>query len=285
MSGVWGETVNVPKESIPIQSGINWVRTGNPDEGSGDGDRGDGNQDGEQGKTSALDEREAAVSKKELELAQKEAFIEGYMRAQAQLGQAGDGTSKEGEDDTPETPQPEKIVFDEDAHVEGNEETIAEKYNGLVDLYTSEKAKNSETITKLENKLDTLEDTVSAQVFEQNLALVSATTGVTREEIIAKNQETKITDANILAQLILGEKAMKGEELPTTAKDAEKERENATNGITGSSQGGNNSGDGSNKPFRGLDPEKIKLSEKTDGASLAAIAGQYKFAPRLVQNG
>lgn len=291
-SGVWGERVNVPPGTVPINPGITWANANPNDNGSeptgdeptGDEPTGD-DGDGKQG-DNTLDSREETVAKRELEVAQKEAFMEGYLRAQAEKAAAAGDESKEGDEKEEETPLFEKIEFDADRHVEENEKLIASRYNSLVDEFVAQKTAYETKIGDLEKKFDGLQDTVSQQVFDQNIAVTTATTGVTKEEILSKYNETKIANTDILAQLVLGEKAIKGEELPNKkAEEAEAERQENTGAISGTTHGGTEQVDDLNKPYRGLDPNTITLSEKTNGDALAAIASKYKFRPILTQSG
>ena len=312
MSNVWGNTVTVPQGAKPpLDPNVRWTRDNsqgagsNPDEkeaGNQDGnvdENQDGSQEGNQGGDKVASPTvlmpdgsripaDTFFAKEKTELAVKEAYVQGILEGQKQSGVIGDDSPDETEK-APEstTPAFQKIEVDEEKHYEPNEQMLIDKNNENVDVFNSVMTKKDEELGALKTQLGEVTDAVSKQIFDSNLAMVEATTGVSRDEIISKNQETKITDPEILAKIILGEKAANGEELPTAVKQAEEEREENNKGVSGTSQnnGGGNQGGGANEPFRGLDPNEINLGGKIDSATLQKIGSAYSFAPQVVNNG
>lgn len=316
MSNVWGNTVSVPAGAKPpFDPNVRWTRDNsqgaganpdekeegnqntNPDEnqeGSQDGNP-SGDQSGDKVETPTVlmpdgtrVSADTYFAKEKTELAVKEAYIQGMLEGQKQNSGNGDGSSENTEKESePETPAFQKIAIDEEKHYEANEEMLIEKNNENVDIFNSVMTKKDEEINDLKTKLGEVTDAVSKQIFDSNLAMVEATTGVSRDEIIAKNQETKITDPEILAKIILGEKAANGEELPTALQQAEEERSENNKGVSGTSQGSRSGeqGGGSDEPFRGLNPDEINLGGKIDSATLQKIGSAYSFAPQVVNNG
>lgn len=312
MSNVWGTTVSVPPGGKPpLDPNVRWTRDNsqgagsNPDEkveGNQDGNP-DENQDGDLEGNQGDDKVESPTvlmpdgsripadtffAKEKTEIAVKEAYIQGVLEGQKQNGGNRDGSADEPEKaPEPAAPAFQKIEVDEEKHYEPNEQMLIEKNNENVDIFNSVMTQKDEELNALKTQLGQVTDAVSKQIFDSNLAMVEATTGVSRDEIIAKNQETKITDPEILAKIILGEKAANGEELPKAVTQAEAEREENNKGVSGTSQGsGNgNQGSGTDEPYRGLNPDEINLGGKIDTPTLQKIASAYSFAPQLVNNG
>ncbi|MCG9134473.1 hypothetical protein J5I95_22640 [Candidatus Poribacteria bacterium] len=313
MSNVWGNTVSVPPGGKPpFDPNVRWTRdnsqgakpddTQDNDQNTNPDDNPDDNQDGNQGGDKVENPTvlmpdgsrvpaDTYFAKEKTELAVKEAYIQGMLEGQKQNSGTGD-TSGSPEDtekgSEPATPAFQKIEVDEEKHYEPNEQMLIEKSNENVDIFNSVMTHKDEEISALRTQLGEVTDAVSKQIFDSNLALVEATTGVTRDEIIAKNQETKITDPEILAKIILGEKAANGEDLPTALKQAEEEREENNKGVSGTSVrsgSGQGGGSGTEEPFRGLNPDEINLGGKIDAATLAKIGSAYSFAPQVVNNG
>jgi len=309
MSNVWGNTVSVPAGAKPpFDPNVRWTRDNSqgakPDEEENSNQNTDpdetqdetqeDNQDGDKVETPTVlmpdGTRIPATSyfaKEKTELAVKEAYIQGLLAGQNQAGANNGGSPDETEEESePATPAFQKIEVDEDKHYEPNEQMLIDKNNENVDIFNSVMTKKDEEIDALKTQLGEVTDAVSKQIFDSNLAMVEATTGVSRDEIIAKNQETKITDPEILAKIILGEKAANGEELPSALKQAEEERDENNKGVSGTSQSGGDEQSGtSEEPYRGLNPDEINLGEKMDTATLQKIGSAYSFAPQVVNNG
>ena len=309
MSNVWGNTVSVPAGAKPpFDPNVRWTRDNsqgakpdekeegnqNTDPDENQDENQEGNQDGDKVENPTVLMPDGTripassyFSKEKTELAVKEAYIQGMLAVQNQAGANNGGSPDETEEESElATPAFQKIELDEDKHYEPNEQMLIEKNNENVDIFNEINAKKDEEIGKLQTNVKELTDTVSKQIFDSNLAMVEATTGVSRDEIIAKNQETKITDPEILAKIILGEKAANGEELPSALKQAEEERDENNKGVSGTSQsGGGEQGGKSEEPYRGLNPDEINLGEKLDPATLQKIGSAYSFAPQVVNNG
>ena len=207
---------------------------------------------------------------------QTQARLDGYMEALKTLGTPASSEEGSAADPPPEDPKWQPITFAEDVRVEENERRIAENFNALLEDYNKQNAEYKQLFADQAKETKEIRDAVSQQIFESNMSRVVATTGIPREEILEMNQLTKIPDPDILATLIIGQRAKKEKETEI-ANQMEQHRQNSVNAIAGQTQGGSGQGEqggaeqNTDQPGRGITLEAgQKLTPEM-------VASRYKF--------
>ena len=285
---VWGNQVTIPDGAEPPKDGtVEWTnqsgtKTSSTTDNGGDPDGGEegGEENGKDtepmvvlpdGKKHTAREFFAnAFAEKEKEIADQQTRLDGMVELLRSGTIPGDPDKKEGETEKKEeeTPKLEHMSFDEDATVEANEKFIQGEYNKLVDSFNERetywKTKFDEQQTEMEEQAKAhkeLADVVGREQWKANLTRVMAVTGLKEEEIMAKYRETRIADADVLSDLILGERA-KDAIIKEAEENAEKARLEGRDAITSTSSGGGGGGPETPQPLRGLNEETDYTPDK-----------------------
>ncbi|MXZ00205.1 hypothetical protein F4Y93_05980 [Candidatus Poribacteria bacterium] len=285
---VWGDEVIVSSAT-----GQDTKPTGDPPPEN----TGDENTGGDDTKTSAPetpvvrlpDGTEVPVSDYDPYAQQRQDLERRETRADAilELGGNGNGNGSENTgDNTGDDPPDHPLLADnpllqkievsaEDASLMSPEERAdMERYNNLVDytrqqnqLIVDRDRQHAEEKAEFEKEISAIRDTIGDRFVREDIARVTATTGVSEQELLAASRATGVTDVQTLATIVVGEKAMQ-----TAAEEAEaaaeaKRTEEASSIGSSTSQGGGNSG-GNNRP------ERRGVSDWRDPQ---AVGAAYKF--------
>ena len=193
---------------------------------------------------------------KEQEVNVKEARLDGilgFLQGNPNLEQALTGNTPPQENN--QTPDANDDLFKpieltEDA--DETEITIANQINQMGQTFNTAFNKvNTELNTHKKNYTE-LEDFVSDNHLEGELRRVSAVFDVDRDEIIQKSRETRIGNPEVIAKMIIGEKAQQAK-LEEAAKTAQEERVEDAGKIAGvTSRQGASATDKSKTPGRGV---------------------------------
>ncbi len=272
---VWGDEVIVSsataQDTKPAGDTTGDQNTGDENTGAGDAD--DTKQSAPEAPVVRLpDGTEVPVSDYDPYAQQRQDLEKRETRADAILEfNNGNGTetgeNNTGGDTPPEhplladNPLLQKIELDpNDTLITEEERQSAERFNSLVDYAKEQNQTIVDMETNFKKDIDAIRDTVGDRFVREDIARVTATTGVSEQELLAASRATGVTDVQTLATLVIGEKAMQ-----TAAEEAEaaaeaKRNEEASN-IGGASQGGGNGGDNAQPEGRGVknwrDPNEV----------------------------
>ena len=166
-----------------------------------------------------------------------------------------------------DNPLLQKIELDpNDALITEDERKAADRHNNLVDAYRQSIEDSVTREAALQKEVAAIRDTVGDRFVREDIARVTATTGVSEQELLAASKATGITDVQTLATLVVGEKAVKAQtEEAEAAVEAKRAEDNAK--IGGSTHSGG--GGGPNNQ-----PERRGVEDWRDSKSVGAA---YKF--------
>lgn len=268
---IWGDEVVVPKGETINPSAAAHVKpagsnNGDPNNNGNPGNTGNddgGGDDGDETRTAPVitmpDGTEMSFedyakendpfAEQRAELEKKEAKLDGYAEAM----RAGNGdpnkTSEPGGDDPKkhplleDNPLLEEIEIPEDHMMSEETLQVIQKHNNAV-KYAKEQNQHIVGMEEaFEKKIKVLSDEVSDRFFNDDMARVTAQTGVTEQEIAAAFRETGVSDIDTLATIVMGKKARETAADDIGNKADEERRSNAGN-IGGSNR---NTGNGDPK--------------------------------------
>ena len=157
-----------------------------------------------------------------------------------------------------------------------DERAYIEQHNNLVDYNLEQNqliADRDETYAKekaaFQKEINTLKDTVGDRFVREDIAQVTALTGVTEQELIAASKATGVTDIRTLATVVVGEKAMQTDAAAAAeaAEAAEAKRVADAGTIGGTSQGTGGGSPNTQPEGRGV----------KDWRDKEAVGAAYKF--------
>jgi len=169
-----------------------------------------------------------------------------------------------------ENPLLQKIeVSDEDGLFNDDQKAFAEQHNNLVDYTKQQNQQYVEAITALKDEhkreIDAIKETVGDRFVREDIARVTAMTGVSEQDLLAASKATGVTDVQTLAEVVAGQKAIQAANAEAEAA-AEAKRTEDAGSIGGASQGGNNGGGTQKEEGRGVkdwrDPQSVGAAYK-----------------------
>ena len=166
-----------------------------------------------------------------------------------------------------DNPLLEKIELDpNDALITEDERKAADRHNNLVDAYRQQIEDSVKREAALQKEVAAIRDTVGDRFVREDIARVTATTGVSEQELLAASKATGITDVQTLATLVIGERAVKAQtEEAEAAAEAKRAEDNAK--IGGSTHSGGGGGPNNQPERRGVEDWRDKN----------AVGAAYKF--------
>lgn len=288
--GVWGNEVIVPAgEKLSPQTAQYVTPAGGTQEG-GDAENasGDENTGGDDRKQSAPetpvvrlpDGTEVPVSEydpyaeQRANLEKEQSRLDGMLSV---VSSNGNTTETPGENNTGTVPsehplladnpllQKIEVTPDEAALLGEDERARIEQHNNLVDYARQQNQQIVDMETNFSKELNFLKDTVGDRFVREDIARVTATTGVTEQELLAASKATGVTDVQTLATLVVGEKAMQqSNEAAAAAAEAKRVEEAAR--ISGTTQGAGGGGSNTQPEGRGVkdwrDPQAVGAAYK-----------------------
>ena len=189
------------------------------------------------------------------DLETREARVDGMMSVIN--GNGNSGNQNTGESDTGEqteethplladNPLLQKIELDpNDTLITEDDRQNAERHNNLVDYAKQQNEQFVKTITEQaaehKREIDVIKETIGDRFVRDDIAQVTATTGVTEEELVAASRQTGVSDIPTLARIVAGEKAIQAHN-EEAEQAAEAQREKEAGNITSTSQGSGGGG-------------------------------------------
>ena len=279
--GVWGNEVTVPEgEKLSAQTAQHVKPTGNggdsPPEKTEAGDAESQQTPPDAPIVRLPDGTEVPVSdydpyaRQRQDLETREARVDGVLSAI----QNGNGPQEDG-DPPADPPHPlladnpllQKIELDpNDTLITEEERQQADRHNAVVDYAKTQSQALVEMETNFNKELGAIRETVGDRFVREDIARVTATTGVSEEELVGAASATGISDVETLATLVLGEKA-KATAAEEAAAAAEAARGEANANIGSATQQGGGGGTQTQPEGRGV----------KDWRDAKAVGAAYKF--------
>lgn len=207
------------------------------------------------------------------DLETREARVDGMMSVIN--GNEGTGESDNGDQTTVEphplladNPLLQKIEINEDNFTTDEEIASAQRHNNLVDAIQQNNQVFLKEIEDRDKVIQGLRETVGERFTRDDIAQVTALTGVTEQELIQTSQQTGVKDIATLARIVVGTKSIQQSNEEAEAA-AEAQRHKDAGNITSTSQG--NPGGG------GTQTQQKEGRGVSDWRDKNAVGAAYKF--------
>lgn len=148
----------------------------------------------------------------------------------------GDQTTVEPHPLLADNPLLQKIEINEDNFTTDEEIANAQRHNNLVDAIQENNKVFVKEIEDRDKVIQGLRETVGERFTRDDIAQVTALTGVTEQELIQTSQQTGVKDIATLARIVVGTKSIQQSNEEAEAA-AEAQREKDAGNITSTSQG------------------------------------------------